>query len=595
MRLKLLFAMAALGAAIVAFVAPAPAQAKSFPIAAVQIEATLLPDASMRVVEHITYDFDGEFHNGSRFIPAGDYEIVDVRVTDRDRGGGELPITGAPYQLAWQYDAVDERRTFDISYTVLRAAKVGPDVAELYWKFVGDGHPGVGTVRVALAVPGDGRDVLAWAHGPLNGKVEPRGSTVLMSVDGLGSNTFVEGRVAVPSREFSVPPEGDARLPRILSEEERFAEEANARRSRELAAERRRELFRDVLRVVVPFVPLAGWGCFLALWWRFGREHRVAIDVGEYLREPPDDPPAFVIMLRNWGTATAHVLSATIVDLAQRGHLAIEELRVDRRILPDKVDWEFTRRRSDDKLRTFEAAVLDRLFAESPVTTQLAFENWCKHHRTSADRWWDDVRAKASREFKDRHYIEGGKGPIYFANAAAALGVALLGMVAVANLVLVGGVLAIASGLVQLAATVVLRRRTPGGNQRLAEWKAFERFLRDFSQLEEAPVGHLVLWERYLVYAVALGVTAEVARALAAKIPPEVAAQQGFAGWYHGPRGGMGALDSIGSLSEFSSSFGPTIVAAAQPPSSSSSGSGGGGGFSSGGGGGGGGGSIGAS
>ena len=100
----------------------------------------------------------------------------------------------------------------------------------------------------------------------------------------------------------------------------------------------------------------------------------------------------------------------------------------------------------------------------------------------------------------------------------------------------------------------------------------------------------MVIWERYLVYAVALGVTAEVARALEAHIPraPDGSMQPGFAPWFIGYHG-VGALGSIGGLSDFAHSFGPTIAAAVAPPSSSSSGFGGGG-FPGGGGGGGGGG-----
>ncbi|HEX4978619.1 MAG TPA: DUF2207 domain-containing protein [Acidimicrobiales bacterium] len=593
MRIKLLCAMATLGVAIVAF-GVAPASAKSFRIAAVQVEATLRADGSMHVVEHITYDFDGEFHNGTRFIPAStDYEIVEMSVRDRDTGVA-LPFTGAPHQLAWTYDARDERRTFDISYTVLGAADVYDDVAELYWKFVGDEHPGVGAVRVALEVPGDGIDVRAWAHGPLDGLVEPRGSTVLLSVDDLPAGEFVEGRVTVPAGNFTVRTASGDRLPAVLSEEEALASQANEERERRAEAERRRERLLDALETSLPFVVVAGWAVFAVLWARYGREHRLAVDVGDYVREPPDDPPAHVILLREWGKVTPGVLSATIVDLAQRGYLDIEEVRTDRFLLRDKVDWRFTWRQNDAPVRDFEHKILERLFAAGRVTTQSEFEAWCKRHRTTADRWWDGVKAKAVESFRARRYVEGGKGPVFAGNVLAALVVGGLGILAVANGILLG-IAALASALVQAIATIALRRRTPAGRQRLAEWDAFERFLRDFSQLEEAPVGHLALWERYLVYAVALGVTAQVARALAAKIPAEVAAQQGFATWYHGSHGGVGALDSIGSLADFSSSFGPTIVAAAQPPSSSSSGSGGGGGFSGGGGGGGGGGSIGAS
>jgi uncharacterized membrane protein len=604
MRVRAL-AVAALVAATVAsavgFAVPAPAQAKSFRLAAVEVEAEVRPDASMRVVEHITYDFDGEFRNGHRTIPRGDYRIVEVGVRDRNRNR-PLPFEGDAYDLTWHFDARDEQRTFDISYTVLGAVKVGSDVGELYWKFVGPDHPGIGRVAVVVDLPGEGVDVRAWAHGPLHGLVEPQGSMVRASVDRVPAGQFVELRVTQPAGDFrGAPVVTGERLPSVLAEEQRLADDANARRARAAEAERRRELVAGALGVLSPVLAVAGIVVFLVLWVRFGREHRVRQDVGDYLRELPDDPPAFVAMLRSWGAVSPSLLSATLVDLAQRGYLRIEEVREDRRLLPDKVDWRFTATGAPagdgETLRPFEAAILSRLFAGGPETTHKEFTSWCRSHRTTAQRWWEDVKSLARADFKARHYIEGGKGLVYAANVLCALAVVGVGVGAVAAGSLVG-LVGVVAGVVQLALTGLLRRRTPEGRQRLAEWDAVERFLRDFSQLEEAPVASLVLWERYLVYAVAVGVTATVARALAARIPAEAAASgtspAGFAPWYIGPHG-PGALDSIGSLSEFATSVGPAIVASATPPSSSSSGSGGGGGFSGGGGGGGGGGGIGAS
>ena len=115
-------------------------------------------------------------------------------------------------------------------------------------------------------------------------------------------------------------------------------------------------------------------------------------------------------------------------------------------------------------------------------------------------------------------------------------------------------------------------------------------YLRDFSQLADAPAGHLVLWERYLVYAVALGVSDDLARGLAARIPAEDTQQ--FATWYSSHPGHPAGYGSIG---HFADGFTSSAVGSFAPPSSSSSsGSGSGGGFSGGGGGGGGGGGIGA-
>jgi uncharacterized membrane protein len=576
----------------------APASAKSFRLAAVQVEAEVRPDASMHVVEHITYDFDGSYHNGTRTIPHGDYRIVEVGVRDHDSGRA-LPFEGDAYDLVWHFDAFDEERTFDVSYTVLDAVKVGDDVGELYWKFVGTEHPGIARVAVQVDLPGDGVDVRAWAHGPLDGLVEPSGSVVRASVDDVPPGQFVELRTTQPASDFpdAVRTPGE-RFPTLLTEEQRRADEANAQRAREREAARDRERLAGALDVASPVLAVAGWVLFLVLWTRYGREYRVTHDVGEYLRELPDDPPAFVSMLRNWGTVSPSVLSATLVDLAQRGHLTIEEIREDRRILPDKVDWRFTASTAalarGDALLPFEATILARVFALGPSVKQSEITAWCRSDRTSAQRWWQDVQMEARAAFRAKGYIEGGKGPVYAANVVGAVVVGAVGIGALSVGALVG-VVAVLSAVVQLVMTVPLRRRTPAGRQRLAEWDAVERFLRDFSELEKAPVGSLVLWERYLVYAVALGVTATVARALAARIPAEErSAMGGFAPWYIGMHG-PGALDSIGSLSDFASSIGPQIVAAATPPSSSSSGVGGGGGFSGGGGGGGGGGGIGAS
>ena len=92
---------------------------KEFSLPRVAVDATLAPDGTMKVVEHITYDFTGQFHYGTRPIPVGAYTISDVHVTDR---GQELLTSGAPYNLQWFFTAEDETRTFDIAYTVTGAA-----------------------------------------------------------------------------------------------------------------------------------------------------------------------------------------------------------------------------------------------------------------------------------------------------------------------------------------------------------------------------------------------------------------------------------------------------------------------------------------
>jgi uncharacterized membrane protein len=207
-------------------------------------------------------------------------------------------------------------------------------------------------------------------------------------------------------------------------------------------------------------------------------------------------------------------------------------------------------------------------------------------HQSESLSRWNDFKADAATSLRSRKYINGHRSKPFLLNILAAIVVGLAGFGAVSLRVWVIGGIAIAWAAVQIALTPLLRQRSPEGQVRFLQWRGVRNYLRDFSQLAEAPVGHLVLWERYLVYAAALGVSEQLAEGLAVHLPPEERAT--FAPWYvaHDP----GSTASFGSIGDFASGLGAS-TGSFSPPSSSS---GGGGGFSGGGGGGGGGGGIGA-
>ena len=105
--------------------------------------------------------------------------------------------------------------------------------------------------------------------------------------------------------------------------------------------------------------------------------------------------------------------------------------------------------------------------------------------------------------------------------------------------------------------TLLLRSRTAEGAQRASEWKAFERKLRDFSQMEDAPAGHLILWERYLVYAVALGVSQRLAHGLG-----DARARRAAVVVRALVRRQRRQLTRFGGMADFGSSFGGAVHSA---------------------------------
>ena len=76
--------------------------------------------------------------------------------------------------------------------------------------------------------------VRAWGHGPFNGNVSiPDPQTVVLTVNDLPPNLFVEGSIVFPNR--SVPAaylQPKDQLPAILANEQRLADDTNKTRHR---------------------------------------------------------------------------------------------------------------------------------------------------------------------------------------------------------------------------------------------------------------------------------------------------------------------------------------------------------------------------
>ena len=75
-------------------------------------------------------------------------------------------------------------------------------------------------------------------------------------------------------------------------------------------------------------------------------------------------------------------------------------------------------------------------------------------------------------------------------------------------------ILTIAISLVNSILELALANRkyifTQKGIDEREKWKAFKKYMEDFSLLKEKDIPDLVVWEKYLVYATAFNISAEV-------------------------------------------------------------------------------------
>ena len=194
----------------------AQSRGKHYDVDHIDIGALVRTDGTLAVDESLTYRFAGSFTFAYRDIPGPPSALTGITVSEGGRSfaslSGKAPGTfqvaprGRSTRITWYFQARDETRTFRLSYRIAGQVHRYADVGELYYKFVGDewDRP-IRAVNVTVRWPQHvaRADLRAWAHGPLNGTVQPDDDVVHLDVAPLPAHTFWEARIAFPPQLLS--------------------------------------------------------------------------------------------------------------------------------------------------------------------------------------------------------------------------------------------------------------------------------------------------------------------------------------------------------------------------------------------------------
>jgi hypothetical protein len=571
---------------------------KSYSLPEVRIEATVLPDGSVRLVEHRTFDFQGQFSFAFFTVAEPLEHVQDFEVTEDGRAlEVDQESDLGQFRATWYFSAQDEQRTFRISYRVICAVETYRDAAHLLWQFVGTGWdvptdhvsirvhlPEASTKRLqrppACTQAGDtgpypGRplrdgEIRAWGHGPLGGEVRiPDPQTVELEVTDVPAYTFVEGSILFPPR--AVPTAAlipaDMRAS-ILAREGALAEQANAARRQFLEEEEERKAWRTGAWVLVGTVPLI----YLLLIVIARLRDRVP-GVSRIITEPPEDiRPMELVQL--WGAYRGaidpraayraqllHLVETRAIEMRAEGLVTVpQDILVRLREMPGdgSLDREFA----------------EFLFPDDKKWVSLRSVTPKGKRKTELKEWWAKARDTGRPGFGSVRQSRWESLVTSFIGVGGIL--IATPLIAQAGWV---GALAVATAVVGMVVAHIAIPVRPGPpfRERIARWKAFRRFLKRFSSLPDAPALAVIIWERYLVYATALGVADRVEKQVKALIPP-----QELPSPWPGAPGGAASIAWVGTFHDST----PSQVAAWVMPraTSSSSFSGGLGSFSSGGG-----------
>lgn len=313
-------------------VGPALAADRSYVYERIGYRFEVRPDTTVRVEETQAYRFQGEYHQGYRNILLRGVSAIDqVSVIDKLTG---RPLAYSPVRLdktdpasygryttyrengsliiEWYYDARDTTRTWVLGYTLHGAIGFFDDRDELYWNLFTEYSVPVEHVAVTVMLPaefGADRILATWYADPaasIGRIVHPDGRTVLFEADDFPA--FGKATIAVG-------------WPRGAIDRSLYWKDWIGTYAWWLLAG----------FVVVSALVSVAVRHIVTERWRTGRGTVIA----EY--EPPRAlRPAMAEVIIHEAVSD-RAWSATIIDLAVRGCLRIEEIpptRIERMLLP---------------------------------------------------------------------------------------------------------------------------------------------------------------------------------------------------------------------------------------------------------------------
>ena len=504
--------------------------AANYRIEKLDIEANLQKDGSMVVSEAVTYDIDEI--NGVYFdIDAKGFgELEDLQVFEDepntssfkevDTSNYEVSVSDELYRIKLYSKNQNNIRTFKFVYKLPEAITVYDDVAQFNRKMVGkEWQQGINYIIAKVIIPVsasyDNSNILVFGHGPLTGEVDKVENTVVYKLDDYYPGDFLEAHILMEPEIFSEYNKSKIvhkdMKQKLLDMEAKFADEANAERDKAI---RQQEMINKVFEKpgLIFGVLSSIWGVLMFyIYGIYRRRNRVKNSVGKYLRELPDDSSPALVGSFMTDSISGNEILATIVDLIRRKILRLEtseeksiitlvgnteKLSAQERVIVDIYINDFGDGKSLD-LKSFG------FFQKVPMSTARKFEKWKTIIQSEMNR-----KDLVFEGFKGM-----GKNLFYKSLCGIILGIKFFGNILEKAMESKMFLIIIIMGVILFISLTKARYPRKELAEAKDKWQAFKNFLSDYSQLEEAKITSVHLWEQYFVYAVALGVSEKVVKA----------------------------------------------------------------------------------
>lgn len=529
-------------------------------------------DGSMNVVEtwnvyvKNTGTLFKDFYNTNKY-PISDISVKNLKTNEQleDLGYEEYHVPEGKYYAEEIKNNVVEvafgtgkkkssgNVKFQISYKINNVINSYEDCQEFYWKFL-DKSNGMmcknisGTITLPRNLS-NSENLLVWGHGNINGRIDKSGTNkVKFKIKNFSAGNMLEIRVVTKEKMFNVEGKTFTMLNGIQKEETRWTSKTNENIKEN----------RIILIIILSIEVIILLFIFkdIKTYFNINKSgNKIEKRNLEYFRDIPREETstpgegAFLYYFDNnfnWTDGKqSNVLAANILNLCLKGYISFEKKLEDKiyiSILKGKEDL-----KEDEKeiYNLIKDAIGKKESIEVKELQDFAKKNYDKysaHVRSMVKHikenlYSENIIDKKQEKLYDKTY---SPTPTIFAGIFMAIIIFILmsllpiidvGYLAAFGISIRNNLLEIILVLVPIIALLIIleqnRKKARGnlykltqkGEDEQAEWKGLSKYLKHYSLLNERGVFDIIIWEKYLVYATAFGISEKVIEELYASYP----------------------------------------------------------------------------
>ncbi len=481
-----------------------------FDIPAMEYKLILKKDGSGVVTEKITWNLKKPFRYLSwrvSFPEPMDFELLNVKRLEGPRPSmvNKEKLKNGVGLKFWYTRSLDIYHepaliTYSFTYRVKNLIIHGEDFSQLFVKYVGGSRNSwIKELRVRVEIPDNFPTPRIFHHPNFAENLSNEKGKYEFLFENVPPHTFVEGRYIFP-KILSIPSE--VKVP--LSMEDALRGERTYKFLSPLVTAS--SIAYILLSVLLPIM----------VYLKLGREKKVSYNA-MFEREPPSkDPPEIVnaVVKNSCGLPDENGFSSAILEMIKEKSISIERNHLKLLKRPG---------RNEEIYKILELLAVNGIIDLKNPKPQLKKE--AKAIYDLYKSWQQNI----SEEVKGRDFIEAkgntiAKVTAFFLMIPGFLFLFLPSfMKGYEHVTIFSSAMGLSGFLINLFVLFlrkdILARWTEEGRVYYLKWKAFERFITDFSLLSQHPPDSIVLWEGYLIYATALGVAKKTVRIMRKMLP----------------------------------------------------------------------------